>query len=406
MQPTTVAIIGGGPAGLCAARILHQHGIRVTVYEGESSRTARSQGGSLDLHAATGQRALAEANLTQKFKAKVQTGADAVAIMDHEGTVLYSDNGDGDKARPEIERSDLRTLLLDSLEPGTVVWGHRLESVAEPVKENGPIQLKFVGGMVAEADLVIGADGAWSKVRPVLTSVKPEYSGVTILDINLPSDFDYPSLQLSKGMLIAKGNDSHCLFAHLGAVPHAYLGVRTDDPKQVTPELAAQLVHSWSENLQKVTLTSAEQGVVRPIVALPHDLKWNRDYTEMPSDLWKARVAIIGDAAHVAPPNGDGANLALADAADLSKALIAAVNASANGATLYSQLGTAIATFEKRNMWRRASRAGLESKEFMVLFYGEGGAQRVADWMRSQFTVMNMIRKGVGAVEDLVMGFF
>jgi hypothetical protein len=57
-------LVLGGPAGLTLARILQANGISCTVYELDSSRDARGQGGSLDLHPETGQLALREAGLS------------------------------------------------------------------------------------------------------------------------------------------------------------------------------------------------------------------------------------------------------------------------------------------------------------------------------------------------------
>jgi 2-polyprenyl-6-methoxyphenol hydroxylase-like FAD-dependent oxidoreductase len=63
-----IAIVGAGPGGLTLARILHLHGIPATVFEREAFPTARSQDGSLDMHADTGQFAIQCAGLTTEFK--------------------------------------------------------------------------------------------------------------------------------------------------------------------------------------------------------------------------------------------------------------------------------------------------------------------------------------------------
>ncbi|KAJ3346216.1 hypothetical protein HDU83_003283, partial [Entophlyctis luteolus] len=393
-----IAVIGAGPSGLCLARILQLNGVSVTVYEGEESRNARSQGGALDMHVETGQRAIAVAGLTAEFRAKLEPGLDAMQILDAaDGAVLFEDAGDGGKARPEIERGDLRDIFLDSLEPGTVVWGRKLLAVQPPALESGPLSLRFADGTTATADVVVGADGAWSRVRAVLTTAVPAYTGVTMLDIRLPHDFDNKSRGLKTGMLIARARDeAHCLFAYLGQLSRAYFAVKTDKPASVTPSLVYSIVKDWEGGLRDVAMGAAEDGVVRQIVALPRDISVNRDYTANPQDAWKKCVAVIGDAAHVAPPNGEGANLALADAADLAKALLDAMKnprLSETDLTRHDRIGRAIAKFEKM-MWKRSAVEADEAMNFMELFYGPGGAQAIADWMRSQFSVKNMLYMG------------
>ncbi len=56
MTQARIAIVGGGPGGLTLARLLHQQGIVATLYERDAHEADRPQGGTLDLHADTGQR--------------------------------------------------------------------------------------------------------------------------------------------------------------------------------------------------------------------------------------------------------------------------------------------------------------------------------------------------------------
>jgi 2-polyprenyl-6-methoxyphenol hydroxylase-like FAD-dependent oxidoreductase len=60
------------------ASILHHHGIPCTVYEREGSSDARKQGGTLDIHDNSGQRALDAAGLLDKFRSVVRVGGDAM----------------------------------------------------------------------------------------------------------------------------------------------------------------------------------------------------------------------------------------------------------------------------------------------------------------------------------------
>jgi 2-polyprenyl-6-methoxyphenol hydroxylase-like FAD-dependent oxidoreductase len=176
-----IAIVGAGPGGLVLARVLHRRGIAATVYEAETSSTARPQGGSLDLHPESGQRALREAGLEREFRVVARPEGQDLRILDPMGAVLVEHTGADDMARPEVERTALRELLLASLPVGTVVWGHRLERVDD--MSGGARRLRFADGATAECDVLVGADGAWSRVRTLLTDVQPQPTGKTVVEL-------------------------------------------------------------------------------------------------------------------------------------------------------------------------------------------------------------------------------
>ena len=182
----TIAIVGGGPGGLTLARLLQQGGMQVAVYERDRSRRARVQGSALDLHEESGLAALEAAGLVDAFWANHRPDLDRLRLTDSNGTVLH-DHGrsvSGAGSRPEIERGPLRDLLLDSLQPGTVQWDCKLESAAF---QGDQVWLRFASGQTVVADMVIGSDGANSRLRELVTPIRPEYVGVSLVEALVPA---------------------------------------------------------------------------------------------------------------------------------------------------------------------------------------------------------------------------
>ena len=180
---TPVTVVGAGVGGLVLARVLHVHGIPVRVYEAEASAAARTQGGLLDVHPWNGQPALEAAGLTEKFRGLVLPGRESYRVLDRAGTVLLDRPDDGAGERPEVSRGELRQMLLDSLPDGIVQWGRKVSAVQ--ALGEGCHDLRFTDGATVLASLLIGADGAWSRIRPLLSDATPQYTGFTSVEYYL-----------------------------------------------------------------------------------------------------------------------------------------------------------------------------------------------------------------------------
>jgi len=186
-----IAIIGAGLGGLTLARVLHVNGIAATVFDLEDSPAARGQGGMLDIHEESGQAALHAAGLHSRFLEEVHVGGQAMRVLDKHANLLRDEPDDGTGERPEIDRGDLRDLLLGSLPAETIRWGAKVTQVERDETHH---EVTFADGGVVTADLLVGADGAWSRVRPLLSDAMPAYSGVSFVELDLlDTDLRHPS---------------------------------------------------------------------------------------------------------------------------------------------------------------------------------------------------------------------
>ncbi|MFE9899305.1 FAD-dependent oxidoreductase [Streptomyces achromogenes] len=319
-----VTIIGAGLGGLMLARVLHVHGIPATVYEAESSPAARSQGGMLDIHDYNGQLALKTAGLMDEFGSLVLEGRQAMRLLTPDGTVLFDKADDGTGGRPEVQRGELRQMLLDSLPPGTVRWGHKARLVRS--LGEGRHEVEFADGGTVVTSLLVGADGAWSRVRPLLSAATPEYTGKSVVETYLfHADTRHPASAraVGGGSMIVHTPDRD-LFAHREKddTLHAYAGLTEPeewfaaidftDAAAATTRIAREF-DGWAPELTALITDSDTAPILRRLYALPAEHRWDR----VPG------VTLIGDAAHLSAPNGEGANLAMLDGAELGEALAA-----------------------------------------------------------------------------------
>ncbi|WP_030416024.1 FAD-dependent oxidoreductase [Streptomyces sp. NRRL S-1448] len=348
-----IAVVGGGPAGLTFARVLHRHDYPVTVLERDPAPDARPPGGTLDLHEGLGQLALEKAGLLAEFQALSRPEGQAMRILDADGTVLRDWQPRPDeRANPEIDRGQLRDLLLGPLD---VQWGRGVTQVV-PGAGDG-VRVHFEDGRQETFDLVVGADGAWSRIRPAVSSVTPHYTGVTSVEASLDDvDTRHPDLArlIGDGSVAAYGvNCSLGAQRNSGGHVKVYAKFRAPldwhtkldlaDVEAVRSSLLA-LFDGWAAPVLDL-LRHGTAFVHRPFYVLPVSHTW----PHVPG------VTLLGDAAHLMPPLGVGANLAMLEGAELAEAIAAGPG----------DLDEAVRAFEQQ-MWARAGRwaeitmAGLE----------------------------------------------
>lgn len=320
-----IAIVGAGPGGLTLARILHLSGIHATVFEREEGPLARPQGGTLDLHEDSGLLAVQRAGLDSEFQRIARYDDQGSRLLDKTGRVLFEEPDASAGNRPEVDRTALRDMLLASLPAGCVQWGRALSDMR--LQEGGRWNLSFTGGSEAGPfDLVVGADGAWSRVRPLLSPYKPQYSGLTFIEFGIDDvDRSHPAIaQLvgrgkldvqgdGKAIIVQRNGNAHIRGYAIFRVPADWAAKRFDfsSPAAVRSALLAEFA-GYADAVTDLFRVSNDQFVPRLIHALPVGHCWAP----------RRGLTLLGDAAHVMSPfGGEGVNAAMRDAAELAALL-------------------------------------------------------------------------------------
>ena len=367
IQNKKIAIVGGGPGGLTLARLLQLKGADVKVYERDSSKDVRVQGGALDLHAESGLAALTKANLMDEFKAHYRPGAELMRIVDSQAKIYLDEhtnsprhtenptqNFGDEQYRPEIDRGELRDILLNSLQPDTVVWDRHILSIE---RGQDDWKLIFHNGHSVIADIVIGADGANSKIRPFVTNIKPFWTGIMMIEGSIKDAVTTAPVihQLLKGgKIFAFGNEKAVIVSSKGDGSFGFStsfhseedwvrnsGIDFRDNKALLAWFKKEF-SEWDSVWHELFASETTLFIPRPQYCMPLDQKW----TPQPN------ITLIGDAAHWMPPfAGEGVNMAMLDALQLSEALTDPA---------FSTTQAAIANYEQ-GMFKRFAEIGKDT---------------------------------------------
>lgn len=365
-----ITILGAGLGGLTLARVLHLYGIQSVIYEAEVSPRARLQGGMLDIHEHNGQLALKAAGLYDEFCTMIHPGGQATRVLDQHANVLLDIEDDGTGSRPEVARGRLRQMLIDSLPAGMIRWGYKLTTASSV---DGLHSLTFGNGETIVTDLLIGADGAWSKVRPLVSDAQPVYTGTTFIETYLyDADTQHSASARTVGggalFAVAAGKG---ILAHREPQEtlHTYVALHTSKewldtldfskPKKTLTRMAQELFSDWDVSLQALITDGETPPLVRPLYALPSKHRWDR----VPG------VTLLGDAAHLMVPSGEGANLAMFDAAELAQHLL----------SKREDVEAALATYEN-NLFARSAVEAEAAYDVLEACLGQYAPQSLLDF--------------------------
>jgi 2-polyprenyl-6-methoxyphenol hydroxylase-like FAD-dependent oxidoreductase len=363
-----IAIIGAGPGGCLLGRLLHLANLQCTIFEAEESLDFRSQGGTLDLRG--GLEALRRAGVYDEYLKYSRFDGSAIGVCD-KNAKFYFHVGASKVGNPEIDRAELRGLLLESLPEGMVRWKHRL------LKVDDDLVLHFEHGTESGFDLIVGADGAWSKTRNALTEEKPFFSGVAGYSLSIPDAAETaPSVSkfVDRGTIFAFSDGKAINGQQLGSgAIHISSWMTQETPidaKAISPTKKDILKNyaDWIPELLDMIRATSGEIQCRSLYMLPVGSRWNH----------KPGVTLLGDAAHLMTPfGGEGVNLAFQDALELGNSVIDAAKEGQQ-----STLDTKISAYED-DMFARALKAQVMSHGMMQDMLFTEGAPRstIARWM-------------------------
>ena len=400
-----IAIVGGGPSGLALGKLLQQRGIQSTIYELRNKPTQEEltkPSGVLDLHEESGLKVIRECGLWDGFEAALGDCSEEQIVMNPEGVVLHTDKGEL-RSRPEIPRNALSELFLNNIPSDMIKWDHKIMSIKSAHNATtGATEILIDSGMSGTAvyDFVVGADGAWSRVRKLLTDSKPFYSGAQWITATarqastkyphlseLVGSGTFSALGRCKGIMSQRGpQDSIRMYLAL-STPEEHWAEAIGQGGKTAAELKTMLLSddklfcTWAPKLRELLTAVCDEETkdnpgseadIKPMYMLPVGHRWEH----------QVGATLIGDAAHmILPWAGEGVNLAMWDSLDLAHVLAAPLGA-ADATAWQAAIEPGMIDFEKR-MLARAAEEGEGALENRDLFLSEHGGERMAAFFRS-----------------------
>lgn len=363
-----IAIVGGGPGGLMLGLLLQRQGFSFTIYERGYQNMHSDRGGSLDIHDDSGQLPLKEAGIFENFRKHARYEGEDTRIVNKDGEILYDEDAEGEGNRPEIDRGKLCDIIMEQIHPENIKYGFKFEKLIQ--RDNGEVELVFENGTTVRTNLVIGADGAFSQIRSYLTNAKPEYTGISMIEMNSDENEHPDLLKFNKnGKLIGLGGDQAILGQRNGdGRIMAYISFKTkyeklDEYRKLSLDALKERLlaeySDWDSELKNYIAYSYDDIKFRRIYKLPIGLTWAT----------QPNITIIGDAAHLMSPfAGEGVNMALYDAYLLAESF-----------KNFNNLTEVLKVYEQQ-MFETTKVHAKESQDNLEIFFSENGAEKMAQF--------------------------
>ena len=363
-----IAIVGAGPGGLMLGLLLQRQGFSFTIYERGYQNMHSDRGGSLDIHDDSGQLPLKEAGIFENFRKHARYEGEDTRIVNKDGEILYDEDAEGEGNRPEIDRGKLCDIIMEQIHPENIKYGFKFEKLIQ--RDNGEVELVFENGTTVMTNLVIGADGAFSQIRSYLTNAKPEYTGISMIEMNSDENEHPDLLKFNKnGKLIGLGGDQAILGQRNGdGRIMAYISFKTkyeklDEYRKLSLDALKERLlaeySDWDSELQNYIAYSYDDIKFRRIYKLPIGLTWAT----------QPNITIIGDAAHLMSPfAGEGVNMALYDAYLLAESF-----------KNFNNLTEVLKVYEQQ-MFETTKVHAKESQDNLEIFFSENGAEKMTQF--------------------------
>jgi len=322
----SVAIIGGGIGGLFAANALIAQGLRVSVYEQASALGEIGAGVYLTPNAVRHLERVGLGPAVERWGARVGPGS---RYFRHDGASIASvqvTDAAGWNACFGMHRADLVDLLAANLPAGIVHTAHRAVGFEQ---DGDRAHVKFASGATAEADVVVGADGIHSELRPyVFPPSNPVFHG-TISYRGLVPRERLPDWPMDRWQMWAGPSKHFLVFPVRHGTMVNYVGfVPTNEEMKESwsapgdPDVLRREFEGWDSRIGEV------------LKQVDKTFRWAL-YDREPLPTWtNGRLTLLGDAAHPMLPHlGQGANQSIEDGMALAT-ILAQVDAAVVPASL------------------------------------------------------------------------
>lgn len=322
-----VLIVGGGVGGLFAARALIAHGADVSLYEQSSALGEVGAGVFLTPNSVRHLERVGFGSAVRKYGARVGPKSH---YFRHDGAPIAPvrvTDASGWNATYGMHRADLVAFLASALPAGVVRCGHRAIGFEQA---DDVARVQFAGGACAEGDVVVGADGIHSALRPyVFPPSTPVFHGTICYRGLVPRD-RLPDWPMDRWQMWAGPSKHFLVFPVRHGQMLNYVGfVPADEEMQ----------ESWSAAGDPEVLRGAFDGwdarIGSVLKQVDKTFRWAL-YDREPLPTWtRGRLTLLGDAAHPMLPHlGQGANQSIEDGMALATILGRAGNAAVPAALL------------------------------------------------------------------------